>query len=337
MVEALRAMSLPYALRRQAEDGRLAGILVGVGFGLLLVWVILMYVRHRAARRRAVRLATDGVCLLAAAGTATMFGLATQRLSPNVDRDYLVVMVKVVASLGADWAVIAVLQSFPSHFAQGGICVDKHYVDAGLALPDGSLDRAAVEYLRLRTAVIKKAYTTTPLYIISMGLATISTLLVVASVISGVLAACMKTAELPEPRRQTRRRARARGLRNRNRNREAADAQDQLPSEQAISFFERFVERVPPPTEGVVLGAGRGGTACRICLEVLLEDIGKLQTCGHMFHRRCVIHWLANAEEPCCPLCKAPVRLCVPSDPDQCVVIDTDRLDPVPLHEPDGG
>mmetsp|Transcript_32528 Transcript_32528/g.75300 ORF Transcript_32528/g.75300 Transcript_32528/m.75300 type:complete len:273 (+) Transcript_32528:170-988(+) len=48
---------------------------------------------------------------------------------------------------------------------------------------------------------------------------------------------------------------------------------------------------------------------CCICLEAVPQnDRKRTETdCGHVFHSRCLKKWLSKAENPGCPLCKAPM------------------------------
>jgi len=50
---------------------------------------------------------------------------------------------------------------------------------------------------------------------------------------------------------------------------------------------------------------------CSICLEdVTSKGSSKKLKCGHMFHNKCVSHWLNSENENahCCPMCRKPWR-----------------------------
>ncbi|KAI3410471.1 hypothetical protein GPALN_004572 [Globodera pallida] len=55
-------------------------------------------------------------------------------------------------------------------------------------------------------------------------------------------------------------------------------------------------------------GSNNVGTQCAICLESLLasEDVKKLGSCEHRFHRNCVDTWLGHGNTTC-PMCRQQV------------------------------
>jgi len=205
-----------------------------------------------------------------------------------------------------------------------------------------------VDDIKERAQLLHDAQTKSLLYIAASSLAAIAAICLLASIISFILAACVKT--VPEGTYNgpnsgvysaadvTGRSLRARMMRHANRARgegdgvaygldlgrsrrggRGGDVINDMPATEAIEFFSRFIQKIPPQ-DGVVLGGGgRGGngTLCTICLEVLMEDIGRLTACGHDFHRRCILQWLLRADDPKCPICKEAVQLCsAPYQPD---------------------
>ena len=86
---------------------------------------------------------------------------------------------------------------------------------------------------------------------------------------------------------------------------------------EAIEFFSRFIEFIPctpdivelptqrtlQPSRRTVMAGWREENDCHICLEVMLEDIGRLHGCR--------IHFIDDvyADRPNYPMCSEPLRL----------------------------
>lgn len=44
---------------------------------------------------------------------------------------------------------------------------------------------------------------------------------------------------------------------------------------------------------------------CAICKELLESDVVKIQACGHVFHKTCLLEWTESGTEQCtCPMCR---------------------------------
>ncbi len=284
-MNAVRKVNVEHAENQLHEAKRMAAWTTASSLLFVLVWTLLTLVRFRALKQRRWRLVVDVICiaLAASAMTASAFGA----FAVNKDRRFPFT-IPVRNALPGDW-----IDHYDSLREWGGLdgpCFKRFRLDSGIR------SKADFDYVLERINLLIDAHTNSALFYLAVSLCCLALMLLVVSIISTVLSLCVKS----QP-----------GTNNRiwSPGATAAAAAGAMPPSQAVEYFMRFIELVPPPSDGVVLGAGREGNDCRICLEVLLEDIARLHGCQHMFHRRCILRWLVNSNDPSCPLCKEPMRV----------------------------
>lgn len=293
LLNALNAVD-PVAATNELENAKkVAALLTATALTLVVVWTFLTVARFRVLRRRPARLLTDVVCMGLSACALVMFTLGSLRTSPKREHRFLNAPRKVLAAgvRGGNSTrlpspnYVRYLDELHLRMKRDGACLSQYHRELNVT------DQSYMG-LEKRATLVRQANSSSQLHAVGLALSAISAILLLISMIAAVLAVRVRSA--PPITEDTHRRW------------QTPTAPPAVSPGRGAAYYAQFVRPVPPPDEGVVLDR-REGSDCRICAEVLFEDIAKLTTCQHAFHRKCILSWLVEAEEPACPLCKEPV------------------------------
>ena len=252
---------------------------------LLSIWTLLTVLRSRARKHRRLRVIMDVICVLLASAALTSAAFGSYASSQY----HIFRFEKAVRNALPDDAKEFYGRIW-SRTNKKDSCMNEHKQASGIKT---GADRARVIE---RSKLLRRADTNAPLFPLATAVCTSAFVLLFVSLINTVMNACVK----PRPENNNNR-IWTGGSNN-------APADGAMPPSQAVEHFMQYIDLVPPSTDAVVLGATGEGADCRICLEVLLDDIAKLHACQHTFHRRCILRWLINSNDPTCPLCKEPLQ-----------------------------
>lgn len=285
MMNAIRLVDPVQARNELQEARRVAAWTLAGSLVFLAIWTLLIIVRFRALKERRSKITMDVICI-ALSGSATLasaFGagaVSFQRHYPFAQpvRDSL-----------RDGGWITRYHVMWTLFDKNDPCLNQFRAASGIDGP------AELERLMERANLLQTADSSSALFYVTVTACCAAAILLMVSIINIILSLCVKS----HPENNNR-------IWTSGSNNVLADGA--MPPSQAVEHFMQYIEMVPPSADGVVLGAGREGADCRICLEVLLEDIARLHGCQHTFHRRCILRWLVNSNDPSCPLCKEPLR-----------------------------
>ena len=151
---------------------------------------------------------------------------------------------------------------------------------------------ADFKYIDERIRILQRPHSETRLYWFSVGVCVMGLILFCASIVETFVSVFQRsTAILDED-------ARIWSSNNKSNRSLRGVFQD----DEAIEFFSRFIEFIPctldivelptqrtlQPSRRMVMAGWREVNYCYICLEVMLEDIGRLHGCRDSFHRRCM-------------------------------------------------
>lgn len=301
LLRALKAVNIDAAKVELGGAKRGAVVLTAMAVTLLVVWMFLTIARFRVLRQRASRFTTDIASGVLAAGAMVSSMIAVSRVVPGRSFPFLN-PVKDILRNGTRVAngtqprsptYVRYLNELGYSFRRESACLSQF--GGQLNVTDDNVTR-----LEEKGNWVTKVYTSSALYYAAMVFGTLAALLVLVSIAAAILALCATSVNAPTL-------APSLATRWRSATPSTTTTSTSVASPRSATFYARFIRAVATPADGVVLDR-RDGSDCRICAEVLLEDIAQLKVCDHAFHRKCILAWLVEADEPCCALCRTPVH-----------------------------
>ncbi len=250
---------------------------------MMVLWAVLLAVRYRLVKMRTKMFAIEVVCLVLTVASQVCTVLAIDECNPDRHLPFTLALSRKLRSGPFEWDDEFI-------FDVSLLWKVKYACDDVLAL--GARDGKQIQW---RLKLLELANSTRTLHIIVLTICAVISaafLVSLAIVVRSIMASRqveLETYTAVEPYTTT----------------TVPTSVRSLQPLHDLEYLSGFLQILPHAPESVVLHAA---PHCWICFEALLEDVAKLPACKHLFHRRCILHWLVYAEKLKCPHCQCPLR-----------------------------
>lgn len=248
----------------------------------LVVWGVLLVSYYRFLKGRVAELAVELGCLVLCVVSLTATVFAIDESNPDRRLPFTVAVEKELRRYSVKWSENFMLR-LPQEWRVALVC-EQHL----------SLDKSELHAVRKRLELLERAHRTRPEYVVAIMLCVVIVIALITSVAIAIRAG-MKFHEAPSDKTDCSDPSLLQSL--------PTSVRSFKPLHNS-EYLSEFFEIVPQLQGGVVLHAA---PHCSICFEPMLEDMARLHICSHLFHRRCLLRWLAYRDKLVCPRCGQPL------------------------------